>query len=97
MGDTLDKTDAIKHQIKLNPVTHTIYIPAYRIPHSRLSIVDKLINEMLSQDVIETSNSEWNFPLILVSKSGGTMRPVIDYYTLHQQTIPYILPLSVIF
>ncbi len=32
---------------------------------------------MLSEDIIELSNSEWNFPLILVPKEG-TMRPVIE-------------------
>ncbi len=51
---------------------------------------------MLSQDVIEPSNSEWNFPLILVPKSDGTIRPVIDYRAQNQQTIPDRLPLPVI-
>ncbi len=54
------------------------------------------MNEMLSQNVIEPSNSEWIFPLILVPKSDGTMRPVIDYRALDQQTIPEKLPLPVI-
>ncbi len=51
---------------------------------------------MLSQDVIEPSDSEWNFPLILVPKSDGTMRPVIDYRELNKHTIPDRLPLPVI-
>ncbi len=51
---------------------------------------------MLDQDVIEPSNSEWNFSLILVPKSDGTMRPVIDYRELNKQTIPDRLPLPVI-
>ncbi len=51
---------------------------------------------MLPQDVIEPSNSEWNFPLILVSKPNNTMRPVIDYRELNKKTIPNRLPLPVI-
>ena len=51
---------------------------------------------MLSQDIIEPSDSEWNFPLILVPKSDGTMRPVIDYRELNKHTIPDRLPLPVI-
>ncbi len=51
---------------------------------------------MLSQDVIQPSDSEWNFPLLLVPKPGGTMRPVIDYRKLNEQTIPDRLPLPVI-
>jgi len=95
-GDALGKTSVLKHHIKLRPGTQPIYIPAYRLPHSKLATVDKLINEMLEQDVIEPSNSEWNFPLILVPKSDGTMRPVIDYRELNKHTIPDRLPLPVI-
>ncbi len=73
-----------------------IYIPAYRLPHSKLAVVEKLIQEMLDQDVIEPSNSEWNFPLILVPKSDGTKGQVIDYRELNKQIIPDRLPLPVI-
>ncbi len=51
---------------------------------------------MLSQDVIEPSDSEWNFSLILVPKSDGNMRPVIDYRELNKHTVPDRLPLPVI-
>ncbi len=96
VGGGLRKTEVIKHQIKLKPGTQPIYIPAYKIPHPRLAIVNKLIKEMLSQDVIESSNSEWNFPVILVPVSDGTVLPTIDYRALNQQTIPDRLPLPVI-
>lgn len=95
-GDALGKTTLIKHQIKLKKGTQPIYIPAYRLPHSKLATVDKIINEMLSQEVIEHSSSEWNFPLILVPKPDGTVRPVIDYRELNKHTIPDRLPLPVI-
>ncbi len=72
-GDALDKTSVLKHQIRLKPRTNPIYIPAYIFPHSNLQVVDKLTDEMLSQDGIEPSNSDWNFPLILVPESDGTM------------------------
>ncbi len=51
---------------------------------------------MLSQDVIEPSDSEWNCSLILVPKPDGTMRPVIDYRELNKKTIPDRLPLPAI-
>ena len=95
-GDALGKTTLLQHKIKLKPGTQPIYVPAYRLPHSRLATVDKLVADMLSQDVIESSDSEWNFPLILVPKPDGTMRPVIDYRKLNEQTIPDRLPLPVI-
>ncbi len=95
-GDALGKTTLLQHKIKLKPGTQPIYIPAYRLSHSKLATVDKLIDEMLSQDVIAPSDSEWNFPLILVPKPDGTKRPVIDYRELNKKTIPDRLPLPVI-
>ncbi len=95
-GDALGKTDLLKHQIKLKPGTQPIYIPSYRLAHTKLATVDKLINEMLSQDVIEPSDTEWNFPLILVPKSDGNMRLVMDYRELDKHTVPDRLLLPVI-
>ncbi len=51
---------------------------------------------MLSQDVIEPSDSARNFPVILMPKSDGTMRQVIDERELNKKTIPDRLPLPVI-
>ena len=95
-GDALGKTDILKHKIKLKEGTQPIYIPAYRMPHSKLATLDKIIAEMLAQDVIEPTDSEWNFPLILVPKSDGSLRPVVDYRKLNEHTIPDRLPLPVI-
>ncbi len=82
----MGKTIMVQHKIKLKPGTQPIYVPAYRLPHSKIATVDKLIEEMLSQDVIEPSDSEWNFPLILVPKPDVTMRPVIDSRELNKKT-----------
>ncbi len=92
----MGKTTLSQHKIKLKPGTQPIYVPAYRLPHSKLASVDKMIEDMVSQDVIEPSDSEWNFPLILVPKSDGTMRPVIGYRKLNKKTIPDRLALPVI-
>ncbi len=58
LGDALSKTSVSRHHIRLKPGTNPIYIPAYRFPHSKLQVVDKLIDELLSQDVIQPSNSK---------------------------------------
>ncbi len=42
-GDALGKTDVTKHQIKLKLGAQSIYIPDYRVHHSKLAIVEKLI------------------------------------------------------
>ncbi len=57
-GGAFGKTTLLQHKIKFKPETQPIYVPAYRLPHSKHATVDKLIEEMLSQDVIEPSDSE---------------------------------------
>ncbi len=47
------------------------------MPHSKLAPLDKIISEMLAEDVIESTDTEWNFPLVLVPKSDGTLTPSI--------------------
>ncbi len=58
--------------------------------------LDKIIAEMLAQDIIEPSDSEWNFPSILQPRPDGTFRPVVDYRKLNERTVPDRLPLPVI-
>ena len=71
--DALGKSRLLKHQIRLKSGTQHIYITTYGLRYSKLLTVDKLIDEMLPQDVIESSYCEWNCPLILVPKANGIM------------------------
>lgn len=95
-GEKLGLTPLITHKIPLEQGTTPIYVPAYRLPHSQRAEADRLVEEMLQSDVIESSNSPWNAPLILVPKRDGTWRPVIDYRKLNRVTIPDRFPLPVL-
>ena len=48
--------------------------------------VDKLIQEMLSQQVIVPSASPWASPIVLVKKKDGGMRFCVDYRMLNKVT-----------
>ncbi len=78
-GDPLESTNAIKHEIPLKDDAAPVYISAYRYPHAHRVVIDRLVKDMLAQDVIEPSTSPWNFPLFLVSKKDGSYQPVVDY------------------
>ncbi len=91
----MGKATLLLHKIKHKPETQPIYIPTYKQLHSKLATVDKMI-DVLSQDVIEPSDSKRNFPLMFVPKPDGTMRPMIDYRELNKKTLPDRLPLPVI-
>ena len=95
-GESLGSTTYTQHYIKLKPNTPPVYIPAYRLPHSQREVVDKQINEMLEQGVIEHSKSPWNSPLFLVPKKDGTYRPVIDFRQVNKVTEDDRYPLPVL-
>ena len=95
-GEALGSTTLVEHTINLKPGTRPVYIPAYRLPHSQRSEVEKQVAEMLEQGVITESNSEWNSPLFLVPKRDGTFRPVIDFRKVNMVTEDDRHPLPVL-
>ena len=87
---------------KANNVTHTIdtgnhkpiHVPKYRVSHKERPIIEKHVQEMLHNKVIEPSKSPWSFPVVLEPKKDGTIRFCIDYRRLNDITIKdsYALP-----
>ena len=79
-------TNLLEHAIKLTtdkPVT----IRQYLIPFAKLAEFDREVKAMLDANVIEYSSSPYRSPMLLVKKSDGTNRPVIDYIMLNRQTV----------
>ena len=58
--------------------------PARRMPFALREEVDKLVQEMLSQQVIVPSASPWASPIVLVKKKDGGMRFCVDYQKLNK-------------
>jgi|GEM_PF-3482667 len=95
--DNLGSTNATQHSI---PTTNEIPIHTkqYRYPPVHKDEIDKQVNELLSNDLIEYSTSPYNSPVWIVPKKPDSQgnkrwRMVIDYRSLNEKTIGDAYPL----
>ena len=58
----------------------------YRIPQAYKEKVNQELEEMERNGIIEKSESEWAFPLVIVTKKDGGVCLCVDYRQLNQIT-----------
>ena len=73
----LGRTNLVKHRIDTGD-SPPIKQPFRRLPIAQREIVEKELEKMLENDVIEPSESPWSSPLVLVKKKDGSVRTCID-------------------
>lgn len=95
-GDKLQTTNICEQSITLKSNINPIYTKPYRLPQALKSEVNKQITEMVKDDIIEESSSEWSSPILLVpKKSQGSQkwRLVIDFRKLNENIVDDKFPL----
>ena len=95
--DKLSATNAIEHEIHVTDPT-PIYTKSYRYPEVHKPEVQKQIEKMLNQGIIQPSISPWSSPLWIVPKkidaSGKKKwRIVIDFRQLNNVTVGDAYPI----
>lgn len=89
-GDKLGVTNLYRQSIHLKDNAIPTYTKPYRLPKSQKHEIDKQIKQMLDNDIIEESRSEWSSPVLLVPKKSDShgnkkWRIVIDYRKLNDR------------
>lgn len=97
-GDKLTTANVIEQSITLKPNIRPVYVKQYRLPQSLKGEVNKQVQEMLQNDIIEEAKSEWSSPVLLVPKKTADnknlkWRLVIDYRKLNECIVDDKFPL----
>ncbi|EER08388.1 retrovirus polyprotein, putative [Perkinsus marinus ATCC 50983] len=94
-GRDLPEMTGVFHEIQLSPGAHPVYCAPYRMSPEQKQALEEHVKDLLSQNLIEPSQSEWQSPVMFIAKKGGGWRVVQDFRRLNQLTeIPrYPLPL----
>lgn len=86
----------IDRRIHLQPNSNPINVRAYRYSYFQKVEIEKLVREMLEQDVIRSSQSPYSSPVLLVRKKDKTYRFCVDYRALNAITIKDKFPILTI-
>lgn len=92
----LGKTTLVHHKIEIPSNVSPIKQKYYRVSYHLQKIIDEEIENMLKLDVIEPSKSEYSSPIMLVQKSDGTYRFVVDFRKVNQVSLKPAYPLPFI-
>ena len=66
------------------------------MPYSKRPEFKKLVQELLDNNIIEESNSEYCSPPHVIMKSDGSIRFTVDYKKLNSITVKDNYPLPII-
>jgi len=86
-SDVPGKTKLVQHTIRLKEGVVPVAQAPYRLNPDKSMIVDKEIDDLLAQGIIERSDSAWSAPILLVLKPDGSSRLCTDFRKLNAVTI----------
>lgn len=85
-------TEKFQHHIRLKNETSIKQRYQLRNPAMQ-AIIDKKVDEMLKQDIIEPSHSPWSSPIVIVKKKDGKHRFCINFRWVNEITLKNAYPL----
>ncbi|KAK8919027.1 hypothetical protein KSP39_PZI021330 [Platanthera zijinensis] len=85
-----------EHQIPMKEGATPVNLRPYRYPPIQKTVIEKMVDELLTAGMIRNNNSPYASPMVLVKKSDGTWRLCVDYRQLNNDTIKGKFPIPVI-
>ncbi|KAJ3687784.1 hypothetical protein LUZ61_016948 [Rhynchospora tenuis] len=87
---------SVDHSITLIPDSKTVNQRPYRYSYFQKVEIEKIITELLANQLIQPSNSPYASPVLLVKKKDGSWRMCVDYRQLNTLTVKNKYPIPVI-
>ncbi|KAL5701100.1 hypothetical protein ACHQM5_026475 [Ranunculus cassubicifolius] len=84
------------HRIVLKPEATPIAARPYRYPQIQKSEIERQIQNLLADGFIQSSQSPFSSPVLLVKKRDSSWRMCIDYRRLNDSTIKHPFPIPMI-
>ena len=81
----LGRTALVTHEINTQG-SDPVYQRAYRVPYASQGELDRQLDSMLKNDLVEEANSPWAAPVLIIDKKDGTKRLVVDFRRLNRVT-----------
>ena len=75
------------HRIPLKEDAEPVNVRPCGHPLKQKDIIEKLVQEMLDNGIIQANCSPFAFPMVLVIKKDGSWRLCVDYKELNKQII----------
>ena len=91
----LGRTNLVKHRIDMGNAVPIKQHPR-RLPISQIEAVDKELDKMEADGIIEASDNPWSSPLVIVTKKNGDLRVGVDYRAVNEVMRTVLLPLSAV-
>lgn len=82
-GEPTDKIDYHIETLNNRPIA----VSPYLLSEKKRDLLKSELDKMLLEDVIEECESLWAAPVVLISKSDGSMRFCVDYRKLNAITV----------